>query len=207
MTFTVYGMSGPDHLTLEKALLRPELQAMEKTAKLRAISSKEEQPHMSYQGHSEQVYTQIEKLGPQPSVITAKQLMTSPVITVQESETIQTAIDLLKNYGFRHLPVLDSGGTITGILSDRDTLHFLSDQQAIGLQNERPNTTMMIREIIQKHVLTASSNTDVRYIARLFVERHIGAMPIVDDGYLQGILTRNDILTAIMKHFALELWV
>jgi len=207
MTFTVYGMSGPDHPTLEKVLQRTDLQAIDKTAKLRAISSKEEHPDMSYHGHSNQVYTQIEKLSTQPSVITAKQLMTSSVVTVTENETIQTALNLLKSHGFRHLPVLDSDGLITGILSDRDTLHFLSGQQSIGLENERPNTNTPIREIMQKQVLTASSDTDVRYIARLFVERHIGAMPIVDNGYLHGILTRNDILTAIMKHFALELWV
>ena len=132
--------------------------------------------------------------------------MTSPVVTVEQSETIQTALELLKRYGFRHLPVLNSGGTITGIISDRDTLHFLSGQQPVDFQIERPDPTTTIDEIMQKQVLTASSDTDVRYIARLFVERHIGAMPIVDDGYLHGILTRNDILTAIMKHFALELW-
>jgi len=56
-------------------------------------------------------------------------------------------------------------------------------------------------------VLTASTDTDIRYIARLFVERRIGAMPIVRNNKLAGIITRSDILSAVMRHFNLEIWV
>ncbi|MFV2031347.1 MAG: CBS domain-containing protein [Gammaproteobacteria bacterium] len=55
-------------------------------------------------------------------------------------------------------------------------------------------------------VLTASEDTDVRYIARLFVEQRIGALPIVADGELKGIVTRSDVLSAVMRHFVLQLW-
>jgi len=46
---------------------------------------------------------------------------------------------------------------------------------------------------MKTHLLTASADTDVCYIARLFVEQHIGAMLIVKEGYLVGIITRNDV--------------
>jgi len=55
-------------------------------------------------------------------------------------------------------------------------------------------------------VLTASRDTDVRYIARLFVEQRVGALPIVSDGELQGIIAHGDVLSAVMRHFVLELW-
>lgn len=57
------------------------------------------------------------------------------------------------------------------------------------------------------NVLSASSDTDVRYIARLFVENRIGAMPVVlKNGNLAGIITRSNILDAVMRHFNMELW-
>ncbi len=55
-------------------------------------------------------------------------------------------------------------------------------------------------------VLTASVDTDVRYIARLFAEQHIGAMPVAKEGELKGIITRSDLLGAVMRHYGLELW-
>ena len=55
-------------------------------------------------------------------------------------------------------------------------------------------------------VLTANVDADARYIARLFVEQRIGAMPVATDGVLQGIITRSDVLGAIMWHYVLELW-
>lgn len=54
-------------------------------------------------------------------------------------------------------------------------------------------------------VLTASIDTDVRHIARLFVEQHIGAMPIVKEEKLKGMITRSDVLGTVMRHYALEL--
>ncbi|NQZ12347.1 MAG: CBS domain-containing protein [Algicola sp.] len=37
--------------------------------------------------------------------------------------------------------------------------------------------------------------------------QHIGSLPIVTaDGYLQGIVTRSDILRSMIKHGPLEFW-
>ena len=56
-------------------------------------------------------------------------------------------------------------------------------------------------------VLTAVETTDVRLIARLFVEYHIGAVPVLAGHEIAGIITRSDVLRAVMLHYGLELWV
>ncbi len=60
---------------------------------------------------------------------------------------------------------------------------------------------------MKDHVLSASADTDARYIARLFVEQRIGALPMMNDQQrLAGMITRSDILKAVMIHFDLSLW-
>lgn len=198
-------MSGPDHWPIKKLFKQPQIQASEKVARLRATGPDGE-PSQSYQQeNSRQVYAHIDKLTQEKSFIAAKQLMSSPVITINTRDAIQDALNLFKRFGFRHLPVLGDNRIITGIVSDRDALLFLSGMDL--LPNASPDPDQPVSKIMKRKVLAASPDTDARYIARLFVERRIGAMPIVDNGILQGILTRSDILTGIMKHFSLNLWV
>jgi len=70
----------------------------------------------------------------------------------------------------------------------------------------RHNLNEHVEATMKTPVLTASQDTDVRHIARLFVSQRVGAMPIVSDGQVKGIITRNDILQAVMSNFLLELW-
>ena len=68
------------------------------------------------------------------------------------------------------------------------------------------NSDARIEQLMTQPVLAANVDTDVRYIARLFVERRIGAMPVAKEGQLMGIVTRSDVLGAVMRHYTLELW-
>jgi acetoin utilization protein AcuB len=54
----------------------------------------------------------------------------------------------------------------------------------------------------------AHPETLIREIVRVMFRERVGAMPIVNDtGRLKGIITRSDILRALMRHTALELYI
>jgi len=159
-------------------------------------------------GLATQSYQDIEQLPAINSQLIASQIMTLQVITLNQNDSIIDAIKLFKEKKLRHIPITTKSGTVEGILSDRDVLHYLS-----GINNEytKDNTPVKmndnVRRLMTTEVLTASADTDVRYISRLFVEQRIGAMPIVENGNIIGLITRSDILNAVMKNFILELWV
>ena len=134
----------------------------------------------------------------------ARQIMVSPVMALTTETTVAEAMRLFEARNFRHLPVLDESGGLMGMVSDRDLLRYLA-----GVNEAQPplrGGETQVNTLMQSPVLTAGVDTDVRYIARLFVERHIGAMPIVNEEQLVGIITRSDLLGAVMRHFVLELW-
>lgn len=147
-------------------------------------------------------YQAIEQIDQQSPVLRAKQIMSSPVACLKSEMSISDALILFKKQTYRHRPVLSNQDRLVGIVSDRDILHYTS-----RLSETSSNYTDPVSTLMSSPVLTASINTDVRYIAKLFVLEHIGAMPVVADGQLTGIITRTDVMRAVMQHFNLELWV
>lgn len=211
MTFMVYGLGGHELMPL-KRLFNPGV--VDKTRAISPIhginregNHDNSQRDQQQQGIAEQTYQLIEHLPQDNPVLFAHQIMTSPVMTLTPQSVVAEALKLLQVRQFRHVPVVSPEGVLVGMISDRDILRYVGGltedyEQRQGI----PNINDPIGHLMKTHVLTASVDTDVRYIARLFVEQRVGAMPIVKNGDLVGIITRSDVLRAVMRHFVLELW-
>lgn len=137
---------------------------------------------------------------PEPALLAADILHT-PVHTVAGDDPLSSAYRILRERGIGHLPVVDGRGLLAGMLSD-------SDMQALRLAGiEAEGHPDPVARHMATPVLAASPDTDIRQIARLMLERKVGAMPIVDeDGRPTGIITRTDLLSALIRHPALELY-
>jgi len=153
-----------------------------------------------------QAYQSVRLLPQAPAIVLARQIMVSPVETLSLGATVDEALTRFHARQIRHLPVVSSADSLLGIVSERDILHHLSGiTENYRSQAQQPGHAQ-VDKLMKSPVLTASEDTDVRYIARLFVEQRIGALPIVTDGELKGIVTRSDVLSAVMRHFVLQLW-
>jgi len=153
-------------------------------------------------------YQQVDALHAQKPVVVAREIMTSPVVALMGQSTVDEAVSLFHARRFRHVPVTAEDGDLIGMISDRDLLHALGGlneryerQRAAAEVNDR------VTALMRSPVLTAAENTDVRLIAGLFVEYHIGAVPVIAEQKIAGIITRSDVLRAVMQHYGLELWV
>lgn len=208
-SFKVYGLSDQELMRLDRMFRR---RIIEKTDAITAMHPIDEMEHHDpseqhgRQHLAEQAYRAVEQLPNSPSVLLAEQVMTSPVVTLTPETVITEALRKFQAHAFRHVPVVTSAGRLVGIVSDRDILRYLAGLTE-NYQQQAPHTSdARVEQLMTPRVLTASIDTDVRYIARLFVEQHIGAMPIANDGELKGIITRSDVLGAVMRHYRLELW-
>lgn len=131
----------------------------------------------------------------------AYQVMNKPVKTLELGMPIAKAWEMFKNFNIRHMPVLDSKGKIVGIVSDRDLLKYILIQDS----ELKVDSNKLVEEVMISDVLTANLMTDIRRIAQILFEHRISAMPIVDDhNNLIGIVTRSDILHAVIHHNVLN---
>jgi len=213
MTFIVYGPGLKDPVPLEKLFER----RVEKTLTTNPTHpvnemGQETVPERNLAGTAEHAYQTIGHLSQDEPALFTKQIMTSPVITLTTQATLGDAIILFKSNKFRHIPVVSSEGMLVGIVSDRDVLRHIGGltenfEKQTSAQKTQPVTSDLITNIMKTSVLTASGETDVRYIAQLLVEQHVGAIPVVEHDKLEGMITRSDILRAVIRHYSLELWV
>ena len=151
-------------------------------------------------------YHAIDELPRTAIILHAEEIMTSSVVTLSLRQNVSDTLAIFQENAFHHLPVVGDDNRLAGIVSDRDILRYFGGISA-DYHLQAPNRAdCPVEHLMQGPVLTASRDTDVRYIARLFVDQRIGSMPIVTEGALVGIVTRSDVLSAVMRNFVLELW-
>jgi len=128
------------------------------------------------------------------------ELMTPDPKTVKEDDPIKTAVNLVIENRIRHLPVV-SGGSLVGIISDRDLKRAMPSIVA-GATGEEYQSFMEqtpIMQVMTANPITCSPNTNLIEIVREFCEEKVGAIPVVDDERLVGIVTQTDMMKAFLK--------
>ncbi|WP_026671643.1 acetoin utilization AcuB family protein [Alkalihalobacterium bogoriense] len=124
-------------------------------------------------------------------------IMIKDVHTLQETATIEEAIQTLAKFKIRHVPIINEEREVVGIISDRDIRDvspsiFHSDEHKEDFQ-------LPIREIMKRNVLTAHPLDFVEEISSVFFQNQIGCLPIVEEDRLVGIITESLVLHTIVK--------
>jgi len=118
---------------------------------------------------------------------TAKDIMTTDVVTIQSSATVAEAIRLMKERGL-HALIVDRA-------NDNDAYGIVTDAD-IGYKvvaYEKNPREVHVHEIMTKPCVVVNPDLDVEYIARLFANLHIHRAPVIKDR-LMGIVSLSDIL-------------
>ena len=142
-------------------------------------------------------YQQQQAPAQRKPALVASDIMSAPVFVLAETKLASEAELAFKQRKFRHIPIVSAQGKLVGIVSDRN--FFGLDAQMRGASK--------LRDIMSTNILTARPQAAIREIAEVMIEHHVGCLPIVDQaGSLAGILTRSDILRAVVNHAPIELW-
>jgi len=210
--FTVYGPGVTNPISLEQLFVRPAVAKTAAVAAKQAIHTKLEGgsagPGASdhYSSAGAQKYQTGEAGRERSSALKASQIMTAPVVYVLSTATLAVALKVLAERAFRHIPVLSPEQQLVGMISDRDMISCMCGSATLCVHCDEEGRDTSVEGVMKSHVLTATIDTDARHIARLFVEQRVGAMPITDKGQLVGMITRSDILRAVMVNFDLNVW-
>lgn len=119
-----------------------------------------------------------------------KKLMTRKIITVKKDTPIYDAIDILVENNITGLPVVDDGGHLAGILSEKDVLALLSD---LG------DDSATVEKFMSTEITSFDENDDLIAICECLVNNPFRRVPILSDGKLAGIISRKDIIKFILE--------
>jgi len=213
--FTIYGPGFTDPIRLEKLLQRPSVAKLGAASATVAIHPSKMPMKKNIDLHGQlgsNTPAQTEWLSDSESpasktLLKAGQIMMKPVVTVQPDTSLVEVWQMFEAYGFRHLPVLSDQHALVGIISDRDLIRCQCGGDH-GCLHCKPNEFKgLVSDLMQREVITAHAETDARSIAKVLVESHIGALPVMGNQQLIGIVTRSDLLRAVIQDQHLNVWM
>ena len=131
-----------------------------------------------------------------------KDIMTGQPIAIKQDDRIGAAIDVMVERKIRHLPVVDDRGAVVGIITDRDLRsaalapaleEYLTDAarkrvRRVGVTLE----SLRVKDAMTCNPVTAGPDMPVSQAMALMLERHVGSLPVLDNGELVGIVTDRD---------------
>jgi acetoin utilization protein AcuB len=132
--------------------------------------------------------------------------MTTDVVMVTSDTPLVKARDVLREHNIKQLPVIDSGGSLVGILTDRDIKQAWAS----------PATTLSIYEltyvlqklnvesVMVKDVITITPGATIERAARILYDHKIGSLPVIDADKLVGIITSTDLMEVLLDALGIK---
>lgn len=132
-----------------------------------------------------------------------RQLMSQGVVTIEETATCATAAERMVRERIRHLPVVDSRGRLTGIVTDRDLRHHLFEPAVLkdvgAVSVETLLKSVPVSQVMSSPVVSVGADDRLEDAARRMLEDKVGSLPVVEDGRVIGIITETDLLRRIVN--------
>ncbi|MEM2145020.1 MAG: CBS domain-containing protein [Candidatus Jordarchaeaceae archaeon] len=117
--------------------------------------------------------------------LTAKDIMFSPVITIESDALVSEATELMRNKDISQLPVVKQGRSI-GSINDQIIVQHLSKGQQIFQKR--------VEEIMEEAFPSVSPSTKVEVVHQLLASGH-SAVLVIDKGAIIGIITKIDLIS------------
>lgn len=130
--------------------------------------------------------------------------MSKDLITANPEDSVSSIAELMRKHRIRRVPIVNDCDTqkLLGIVSHTDVMH------AFPLEVEPSSAAAYAVESVQKRsaaeVMTANPvattpDAPIESAAQLMRDRKIGALPVVHDGRLMGLITESDIFQAFVS--------
>jgi len=130
-----------------------------------------------------------------------KNWMSKKVVTIDENDSMQDAINLIKQHKINMLPVMKKE-KLVGIVTDRD-LKKASASDATTLDVHELMyliSKIKIKDIMSKKLVTVPFDFTIEETASILLENNISGAPVVDnDKQLIGVITQADIFKVIIS--------
>ncbi|MEC9488593.1 MAG: CBS domain-containing protein [Halanaerobium sp.] len=142
-----------------------------------------------------------------------KDIMTKEVIKASPDATVQEVAKLLEKHRINGVPVVDEENRVVGIVTARGLVslylpsylnlldrlfHLLDYDQFEAKAQEMAQTP--VKDVMEEDVVCVEGKISVVEAAAIMVDQHIRQAPVIEDGYLVGIVTKSDIVKALAKY-------
>jgi len=136
-------------------------------------------------------------------------VMTKAVVSVDESASYRSVVDLLVENRFSAVPVVDGFGRVTGVVSEADLLRkieYAGDTEPRLFEGRRRRDergkalARAAGDLMTAPPVVVLTGTSIAAAARLMDREGVKRLPVVDDlGRLIGVVSRGDLLKVHLR--------
>jgi CBS domain-containing protein len=109
------------------------------------------------------------------------------IISIEPTADLAAAAKLLSAYRIGALVVLDGGGRLVGILSERDVVRMMADVGSAVLQ-------LPVAQVMTRNVSTCDVNDSITSVMDRMTKGKYRHMPVLDKDRLVGLVSIGDTL-------------
>ncbi|MBI2453080.1 CBS domain-containing protein [Candidatus Peregrinibacteria bacterium] len=149
-----------------------------------------------------------------PKTLLAKNIMTKPVISFTEKETIENVIKILSKTHITGAPVVNKKNHVIGMVTEKDIAltalspHIPKTVSILGgiIMLENPGhfnselkkiCASKVKDIMRTPCESIEDDTTLQNIILLMSEKNLNRLPVTKKKKLVGIITRTNILQAL----------
>ncbi len=119
-----------------------------------------------------------------------REIMTTPVQVLGTEDTLNCAAKMMRDHAVGCLPVVDGGGKLTGILTDRD---IALSAYELGEALWR----LRVADSMHRPVFSVRADEDIAAAAHIMREHRVRRLPVVDgNGTPIGMISLDDLAHA-----------
>lgn len=131
---------------------------------------------------------------------TVADLMTRKIITVGQKEPIGNLEAGMEKFRFRHLPVVEEGMKLVGLISRTDLLHAELGRMPDGTPAPKVDGETLAGVIMNRNVVFAHLDMPIATACRAMLEKKLTCIPVVlEDHTLVGVLTASDFVRLALE--------
>jgi CBS domain-containing protein len=124
-----------------------------------------------------------------PAKLRVEEFMDTDLFTVQKDDIIELVAELMDWRKIRYMPVEDSKGNLSGLITSRLLLRYFTRRNHPSAKN-----ATMVKDIMIKDPITVDPKASIVEAMKIMREKQIGCLPVVKDGELIGIITEMEFL-------------
>ncbi|MDH7506537.1 MAG: CBS domain-containing protein [Candidatus Thermoplasmatota archaeon] len=127
-----------------------------------------------------------------------KEIMNKKIITVSSDDRVIHARRIMIDQNLARLPVVNQG-KLVGIISDNEiAFAFAAVKDSIPLGRQKHQLDeLLVGDVMKSPVIWTEPDITVKDASAIMLKNNAGALPILENGKLVGIITRTDLLKTI----------
>ena len=121
----------------------------------------------------------------------AKDVMQQPVIAASPRASLRDIAWQILKYGFSGMPVAEADGKVLGVITEADIVLSLLDENQLE--------ATAAADLMTSPPATVDVEVSLEQVMRTLQERRIVRVPVTEHGKLVGIISRRDVIRAILE--------